>query len=182
MTELDFTILAIIGRDGPLSAYDVRKVFSQSVTPTWSSSQGSVYPSIRRLESESLVEASAPEGARSRQTLRITRGGRAAVESWLRDVTASTAAATPDPIRTRMSFLTFVEPARRRDMVELALASSEAALLAAEQLRETRPPVDGADLGRLTSEGVLFELRARIDWLRWLRGEVSGLPGKTETT
>ncbi len=173
MTELDFTILAIIGRDGPLSAYDIRKVFAQSLTPTWSSSTGSVYPSIGRLEMAGLITASIPEGARSRKALRITPAGRKALEPWLTGITPEIAAATPDPIRTRMFFLMFVQPKRRLEIIKTAIESTEAAIQEAERRRLARPGGDGADLRRLASEGVLFELRARLDWLKWLRAEIA---------
>lgn len=172
MTELDFTILAIVGRDGPLSAYDVRKVFSNSLTPTWSSSTGSVYPSIGRLESAALILASTPEGARSRKSLSITPEGRAALEPWLMNITPDIAAATPDPIRTRMFFMMLVQPEQRPELISSALASTQAALDRAEQLRLTRPQAQGSDLGRFASEGVVFELRARLDWLHWLEEQL----------
>jgi len=171
MTELDFTILAIIGRDGPLSAYDVRKVFANSLTPTWSSSTGSVYPSIGRLEAAELVSASRPEGARSRKALTITAAGRAALDPWLTGITPEIAAATPDPVRTRMYFLMLLDPRRRREIVRVAIESTRAALGEAERRRSARPIGDGDEFRRLASEGVLFELRARLDWLRWLDGQ-----------
>lgn len=173
MTELDFTILAIIGRDGPLSAYDVRKVFAQSLTPTWSSSTGSVYPSMARLEDAGLVTASTPKGARSRKALSITAAGRAAIESWLTTITPEIASATPDPIRTRMFFLTLVAPRRRSGLITSAIESTKAAIQEAERLRLARPLSSGVDLSLLASEGALFELRARLQWLRWLQGKVS---------
>jgi len=173
MTELDFTILAIIGRDGPLSAYDVRKVFAQSLTPTWSSSTGSVYPSMGRLEAAGLITASTPKGARSRKALSITAAGRAAIQLWLSTITPEIASATPDPIRTRMFFLTLVGPRQRSGLITSAIESTKAAIQEAERLRLARPLSKGLDLRLLASEGVLFELRARLDWLRWLQKKVS---------
>jgi DNA-binding PadR family transcriptional regulator len=172
MTELDFTILAIIGRDGPLSAYDVRKVFARSLTPTWSSSTGSVYPSIRRLEAADMVTSSTPEGARSRKALSITEAGRAALEPWLTNITPELAAATPDPIRTRMFFLMFLDAQRRGEIVATAIESTKAALHEAERRRSARPLSQGDDLARLASEGVLFELRARLEWLGRLDSQI----------
>ena len=172
MTELDYTILAIIGRDGPLSAYDVRKEFSQSMTPTWSSSTGSVYPSIARLEAAGFVSASTPEGPRARKALSITSAGLEVLDPWLTTITATTAAATPDPVRTRMFFLTFLPPARRTEILRKAIEGTEAALQDAEQRRESRTPSKANEVQRLASEGVLFELRARLEWLRWFSAEL----------
>jgi len=171
MTELDYTILAIIGRDGPMSAYDIRKVFAQSLTPSWSSSTGSVYPSIGRLERSGLVTVSTPEGARSRKTLNITTAGREALEPWLTSITPEVAAATPDPVRTRMFFLMLVNPEQRPEIVRSAIDATQAALDEAEQRRSARPMGSGSELRRLASAGVLFELRARLEWLRLLQAE-----------
>ena len=172
MTELDLTVLAIIGRDGPLSAYDVRKVFRQSLTPSWSASTGSIYPSINRLQSAGLVTASTPVGARSRKALTITAHGQAAMLGWLAAITPDTAAATPDPIRTRMFFLTVVEPPQRRAIIASAIENTKAALEDAERRRNERPVSEPSDVRRLASEGVLFELRARLEWLTWLDAQL----------
>ncbi|MFN3667896.1 MAG: PadR family transcriptional regulator [Brevundimonas sp.] len=171
MTELDFTILAIIARDGPLSAYDVRKVFAQSLTPTWSSSTGSIYPSIGRLEKMDMVTASAPQGGRSRKLVSATAEGKRRLSAWLADIDASTASATPDAIRTRMFFLALASAADRRDIISAAVRSTEIALSTAEQTRLARPPSQGTDWARYASMGVIYQLRARLDWLRWLAQE-----------
>lgn len=174
MTELDLTILAIIGRDGPLSAYDVRKVFAESVTPTWSASTGSVYPSIARLEAAALAAGSAPQGARGRKALSITEAGRAALRAWLTDIGPEIAAPTPDPVRTRMFFLMGIDAPHRAEILRAAIAATQAALAEAERIRDARPATDATDLRRLVSEGALYQLRARLEWLRWLQAELAG--------
>ena len=176
MTELDSTILAIIARDGPLSAYDVRKVFARSLTSTWSSSTGSIYPSIRRLQEAGYVTAGTAKGARARKSLRVTAPGRAAVDSWLRGITAEVAGPTPNPIRTRMYFVGIVNPAGRLAIIQQAIESTRAALVAAEHARVERASAGAGDaMQHLASEGVLFELRARLEWLTWLEAQLREL-------
>lgn len=172
MTELDLTILAIIARDGPLSAYDVRKRFASSLTPMWSSSTGSVYPSIRRLGEAGLVRISASAGARSRRDLEATGAGRSALERWLTDVTPEQAAPTPDPVRTRMYFLALLDRERRGQLVNGAIRGTTQAIEEAEQIREKRLAAGEDALQHLASAGVLYELRARLAWLLWLSGEM----------
>jgi DNA-binding PadR family transcriptional regulator len=172
MTELDHTVLALIARDGPLSAYDVRKDFAQSVTPTWSSSTGSIYPSIRRLVNEGLIQASAPEGGRAKQQLRITRKGRGALSKWLSALTVKIAAATPDPIRTRSHFLRLLDEKGRRKFLAEARKQTEAALAIAERRHQARVAAKASKLEYLPSTGVLYELRARRDWLDLLAREL----------
>ena len=172
MTDLDVTVVAIIARDGPLSAYDVRKVFDASLTPTWSSSTGSVYPSIKRLLAEGLVIASASEGPRGRSELTPTPKARVLLGEWVSSVDAAGAAATPDPVRTRMFFLGLLPPEQRRAAVANAIAATQAAIHQAE-LRRARRPQAANDLERLSTEGVFLELRARLEWLNRL-GDLVG--------
>jgi hypothetical protein len=94
---------------------------------------------------------------------------------WLAAITPDTAAATPDPIRTRMFFLMLAQPPRRAEIIKSAIESTQAALDEAERRREARPIGAGSELGRLASQGVLYELRARLKWLNWLAQEVARL-------
>jgi len=167
MTELDWTILAIIDRDGPMSAYDVRKVFAESLTPGWSSSTGSVYPAIRRLEAAGMVSSNL-EGSRKRRSLRVTRSGRSAVRNWLSSTDLETAAPTPDPIRTRMYFLELLSHEQQLQTVETSLHVARAAVAEAERLRDQRRDSCRNPLQRLAAEGVMYQLRARTEWLEWL--------------
>lgn len=176
MTELDYTSLAIITRDGPLSAYDVRKVFAGSLTATWSSSTGSIYPSIRRLEKARYVASSSPKGARARKTLRVTPAGRAALERWLEEITPEMAGPTPNPVRTRMYFLGILSSARRTAVLRTALKSTRAAATEAERRRASRVGAERDGIVQhLASEGVLYEVRARLEWLEWLERESAKL-------
>ena len=178
MTELDFTILAIIARDGPLSAYDVRKVFSRSLTSTWSSSTGSIYPSIRRLEKARHVASSSPKGARARKTIRVTPAGRAALDRWLEAITPDMAGPAPHPVRTRMYFLGILNSAKRSALIRKAIASTRSAVSEAERRRAAREGAERANvIQHLASEGVLYELRGRLRWLEWLEREAAKLDG-----
>ena len=173
MTDLDHTVLAIVGRDGPLSAYDVRKDFAQSLTPSWSSSTGSIYPSIRRLSEAGLIQVSEPEGARGKQELTITSSGRVALTKWLSRATIETAAATPDPIRTRAHFLRLLSKAARRKFLTEAQESTAAALAEAEQRTADRIAAGATKEEYLPGIGVVYELRARRDWLELLTRELT---------
>jgi DNA-binding PadR family transcriptional regulator len=166
ITELDHTILAIVDRDGPMSAYDVRKVFAGSLTPSWSASTGSVYPSIRRLGQGGLILSSQPAGGRNRTTLTLSPRGTSRVREWLMGITVDVAAATPDPVRTRLYFLSLLGSAARTAMLEQAEASTRGALAEAERRRAER---SDDKINGLISEGVISELQARLTWLGRVR-------------
>lgn len=171
MTELDHTVLALIARDGPISAYGVRKDFAGSLTPTWSSSTGSIYPSIRRLSDGGFIRSAAPKGARGKQELRITAAGRVALSKWLSRVTPDIAAATPDPIRTRAHFLQLLDEAGRRKFLGDAKASTDNAISVAQRIYDERVANGASKLECLPGLGVIYELQARSDWLDLLARE-----------
>ena len=173
MTELDYTVLALIARDGPLSAYDVRKDFAASLTPTWSSSTGSIYPSIRRLVEGGFARASAPQGARGKQKLTITPAGRATLSEWLCTATSATAAPTPDPIRTRAHFLRLLSKGARAKFLTDARKNTEAALAEAEARTAQRKASGATKEEYLPGVGVEYELKARRDWLALLARELT---------
>jgi len=68
----------------PRSGYDIKAVVDRSTRFFWAASYGQIYPELRRLEREGLIEgADEPNGARSRRVYRITAAGRKALEEWL---------------------------------------------------------------------------------------------------
>jgi DNA-binding PadR family transcriptional regulator len=69
---------------GPRSGYDIKTVVDRSTRFFWAASYGQIYPELRRLESEGLIEGEdAPKGGRSRRVYRITKAGREALREWL---------------------------------------------------------------------------------------------------
>lgn len=100
---LAYALLGLLARESA-SGYDLRKVFQESLLGLYSDSPGSIYPALRRLESEGLVRARSAAGGRRRRLLSITADGRRALEAWLRE--------PPDVGRT----------VRDRGSVELRLA------------------------------------------------------------
>ena len=71
----------------PMSGYDLRAFFDQSVRFFWNESYGQIYPILKRLAVEGLVTAaSQPPGSgvhRRRTVYQITARGRAALAEWL---------------------------------------------------------------------------------------------------
>jgi DNA-binding PadR family transcriptional regulator len=69
---------------GPRTGYDIKTVVDRSTRFFWAASYGQIYPELRRLESDGLVEGEdAPKGGRSRRVYRITKAGRDALREWL---------------------------------------------------------------------------------------------------
>src|SRR5690348_13014612 len=69
---------------GPRSGYDIKAVVDRSTRFFWAASYSQIYPELRRLEEEGLVEGEdAAQGSRRRRVYRLTEAGRAALVDWL---------------------------------------------------------------------------------------------------
>lgn len=168
LTELDNCVLGVVWREGPLSTYGVRSHFAESTTVGWSSSSGSIYPSIRRLIAAGLVKAGEASDRRGTQELRITAAGVAQLGEWVSSLRPSLASAMPDPLRTRAQFLTCLEPDRRQRFLADSRLHTQAAL-AELQACADRPALTEAErLERIGDIGAILELRARLQWLNFL--------------
>lgn len=75
-----FAVLGMLA-ERPMTGYDLREAIAASIGHFWHESFGQLYPALRELEAEGLVEALAPDGRRI--PYRITDAGRAALREWL---------------------------------------------------------------------------------------------------
>jgi DNA-binding PadR family transcriptional regulator len=69
---------------GPRSGYEIKATVDRSTVFFWAASYGQIYPELRRLESEGLIEGEdASNGARARRVYRLTDAGRRELDVWL---------------------------------------------------------------------------------------------------
>jgi DNA-binding PadR family transcriptional regulator len=82
--SLRYALLAIL-RVGPLSGYDLQKQFSLSVGHVWHAPDSQIYPELRKMEHEGLVEAEEQtRGERGRRRLyHVTEAGDRAFLEWM---------------------------------------------------------------------------------------------------
>ncbi len=80
-----YTILGCLTIE-PMSGYDVKQYLEQTVSHFWSESYGQIYPALRRLEEEGLVEGRTERGEKgqNKRVYSITEAGRRELEDWLR--------------------------------------------------------------------------------------------------
>ena len=164
MTELDYFVLGAFWRDGPLTPYRVRTLFSVSPTAGWSSSAGSIYPAVRRLEKLGMIEGSEPTGGRSTRVMKVTEAGMRALRRWLSEVPPDLGSPNPDPIRTRAHYISALEPRERAKFLADAISATASALDAAEAKRDLLANDESVDR-YYVALGVVFQLRARKQWL-----------------
>jgi DNA-binding PadR family transcriptional regulator len=173
MTELESTVLGVVWLRGPCTAYVVRQEFLASESSYWSGSTGAIYPLLRRLEEAGLIEAAESAwGNTQKKAFSITKTGLAALQEWIGPPFEPwTSAPTFDPIRTRLSFLGALAPAKRRRWVTEALSEAEKALADFEQrlaaFDRKREPFE-----YLVLLGTGEELRGRVRWLREVETEM----------
>lgn len=69
---------------GPRSGYDIKTVVDRSTRFFWAASYGQIYPELKRLEEDGLVEGEdQPNGGRSRRVYKLTPAGHQALVDWL---------------------------------------------------------------------------------------------------
>lgn len=83
-TTLEFTLVGLAAQE-PRSGYDFKSLFESTALRQFSSSPGSIYPALKRLESAGLLrsEMSESAGNRSRRVYSTTEAGRTTLRGWL---------------------------------------------------------------------------------------------------
>jgi DNA-binding PadR family transcriptional regulator len=69
----------------PLSGYDLKKYFDQSIAHFWSATQSHIYKALEKLENDGLVQSQVivQEGRPNRKQYQITEAGRHELQHWL---------------------------------------------------------------------------------------------------
>ena len=79
-TLLDYAILGLI-QDQALSGYAIRKVFEETALGNYSSSPGTIYPALKRLQKLELVKKAA-QGTVGKTCFEITTNGILILQKW----------------------------------------------------------------------------------------------------
>ncbi len=87
MVERQGSKYAILGMLSlrPMSGYDIRKAVNESIRHFWSESYGQLYPALKRLEAQKLVEHArgVQKGRAGRKVYALTRTGRRELQKWI---------------------------------------------------------------------------------------------------
>jgi len=84
MLRTPYAILGLLSIE-PMTGYDIRREFEDSLSHFWSESYGQIYPSLKRLEAGRLIAPvkAAQTGSRRRRLYSITPRGRTTLRAWL---------------------------------------------------------------------------------------------------
>ena len=125
----------------PRSGYDIKALTDKSTRFFWAASYGQIYPELKRLAKQGLVEGSdEPQGGRRRTVYRITGEGRKVLAEWLNDP------AQVQELRDEGLLKLFFAATEGRDEVIAAIQGkrdAHAAKLA--ELREIEPHAKAAE-------------------------------------
>lgn len=161
-----FTLLALLSLE-PMSGYDMRKFIETSIGHFWHESYGQIYPTLKRLDRDGLIEeVPAEERTHPRRTVyRLTSAGREELHRWLREPAA--APVLRNELLLKLFFGPELGPDENlrqiegyRDGQRAVLASFRASLAALEAYQDSPYYPYWHSIG----EGGVAITEARIEW------------------
>jgi len=165
LTDVEAVALAIVRRGEPCTSYAVRKSFEVSPVSRFSSSAGSIYPLMKRLEKRGLIVGEPDAtGDRPRTLWRCAKDGEAALRAWITRPIEPGECLPFDPLRTRMLFLKVLTPKQRLDWIETARAHVEAAIESIKAY-EDDTPIEQDVFFQLAQDSCNSMLRMQQRWL-----------------
>jgi DNA-binding PadR family transcriptional regulator len=157
--KLGPTAYVILGmlQASPKSGYEIKALVDHSTRFFWAASYGQIYPELRRLAEDGLIEGSdASRDGRKRTVYRLTAAGRRELRAWLRR--------PPETFETRdegLLKLFFAGALPPEDAVNTLRAMRERSQETVMRLRELEPKV-------LAAGGYpLMVLRGGIELNEW---------------
>lgn len=118
--SLRFALLAVLSAE-PMTGYDLLQYFDASVAFIWHAPHSNIYPELRRMEGEGLLEAQElPRGERGVKRLyRLTESGYEELHLLASRVSAP--ARERDPYRLRAAYLEWSDPPAARAQLQAHL-------------------------------------------------------------
>jgi DNA-binding PadR family transcriptional regulator len=105
ITPLDYSILGLVSQNR-MSGYAIRMVFQKTALGNYSSSPGTIYPALKRLEKLRLLQRQRHPNPKKQFVFAITASGMKAVKNWLRlPINAEDVAKEQPVILLRFAFM-----------------------------------------------------------------------------
>lgn len=114
--SLRYALLALL-RVGPLSGYELQKLFTESVGHVWHAPDSQIYPELRRMETAGLLEAEeqARGGRGRRRVYHVTDEGAEAFFRWANEPLDYSR--VRDPAHLRAAYLESATPEAAREFL-----------------------------------------------------------------
>jgi PadR family transcriptional regulator AphA len=160
----------------PRSGYEIKATVDRSTRFFWTASYGQIYPELRRLEGEGLIEGEdAPNGDRPRRVYRLTAAGRDALEEWL--LGSDTTIELRDESLLRLFFADALPHEQALRLLEGRRLGHERILEALRAI-DARPGTDTPFVDLVLRWGIAFN-----EWgADWCKEELRRLTSETLTT
>lgn len=171
MRELKYALLGLMMRE-ELTGYDITKKFNGALSRFWVAQHSQIYPELKRLVDEGLVEYRIIiQGEKMEKKLyTITQSGREDIMQWLNTVEPVTPV-YKDPFRLRIYFGDNLKP---EEMTKLINGQYKNMMESMHQMRERHaqyeetPEMNTEDFSEyLLIKGGEMRHAAYLDWLEW---------------
>ena len=166
-----------------MSGYDMRRMIPESIGHFWSESYGQIYPALKRLAADGLVEkrTEAQVGRPERHVYTLTDAGRERLEAWLAQPVRREV--SRDELLLKLFFGAHAGVGVNRGHVLEFLEGQERALqvfrATAEELKRDHARDPQLPFWLITLNRGLQETRAGVVWARETLAELDALE-KTE--
>lgn len=168
LTDDEGTFLALLARIEPTSAYQISKIYADSPVSTFGTSKGKIYPMIRRLIGQGLINAKKDAtDSRGTEHLTCTAQGREAVRHWVKEMRVSHFLLN-DPLRTKVQSFDLLTHDEQIEWI----ADAKAGLQSKLQELESYALVVDVPFKRAVHDNAVSSVRFRLDWLDRLLVEV----------
>lgn len=171
--SLRYAILTLLS-ESEMSGYDLVKAFDRGVTFVWPATQSQIYPELKAMEGEGLIEGrEVPQRDRpAKRVFTPTEAGHQGLRDWLLQPTDPPAPRDPFPIRAWNLLSLPIEDA-------LALVDGQRTQLSdrLDQLRAIADHLDHAATGESSGARIAAEVGIRVlggylDWCDWAEARV----------
>jgi len=174
-----FVVLGMLAVEPRRSGYDIRKAIEASVGHFWGESYGQIYPTLKRLASEGLIEPVPSPRSKRRQEYCITEAGRVCLREWL---------ALPfqndrprNEFLLKLFFASEVSPQVAIGHIRELQARNRRAMETMEQIEKLAPKMNAGNPGlpywMLTLGLGMAMTRAALDWGQTALAELETLEG-----
>jgi len=180
---ITYSILGLLAFWGPLSGYDIKRLFDHMLAPMWGAAHSQIYKELRRMEELDWVhmQREEQEARPDRKVYSITDKGHAALHTWQKQ--PSDIFQMRDELLLKVLFGTFASPGDLAQNLRTGIANHEVRLLTYRQNTQFIPTRGALQKGDKRhnpyvaeeSEGdpyfgliIQFAIEFEKTYLRWL--------------
>ncbi|OYN98606.1 PadR family transcriptional regulator [Enemella evansiae] len=180
--SLRYALLSLLTGQ-PKTGYEIGKAFESSVGHVWHAADSQIYPELRRMEADGLLDCTAQaKGRTTRKVYAVSAAGKRALRDWLAEPDRPVRSRDPQYLRAAYLDWTTPEAARAQfeEYVRYYTEQGELLRRTRDSLLDRSHPVLAARLERLPAEqheavvafkafayeGMLRQAEQQVAWAR----------------